>query len=100
VKHVYKIEDFIFEMTGRVQAEFGQPGVPLYAHIDLPETNQRIEGPIRTEGAVKRLLQKIKSEQIRVKNSYKDSQGEASNQAGNVLFNYTDELKGLGWMIV
>jgi len=82
------------------QAEEDQPAIPDYTHIDLPDTNQRIEGPKKTEAAVKRLLQRIVSEQKEVQREYKDSQEDARNEAANVLFNYTDELKGLGWIIV
>ena len=108
MKHISSIDQFLFTFRGhgphsldeRIQAQFGQPGIPLYTHIELPETNQRIEGPAKTEGAVKRLLQRIQAEQAKVMSQNRNSQKEASNQAANVLFNYTDELKGLGWMII
>lgn len=82
------------------QAEEGQPQIPNYTHIELPETNQRIEGPKKTEAAVKSLLRRIVSEQRQVQREYKNSQEDARNEAANVLFNYTDELKGLGWIII
>lgn len=82
------------------QAEEGQPSIPDYTHIDLPETNQRIEGPKKTEASVKRLLQRVVAEQREVQREYKNSQEDARNEAANVLFNYTDELKGLGWIII
>jgi hypothetical protein len=108
VKHISNINEFLLNLRSdeiyllgeRIQAQYGQPGVPLYTHIELPETNQRIEGPAKTEAAVRRLLKRIESEQSRVMTQNRDSQKEASNQAANVLFNYTDELKGLGWMII
>lgn len=82
------------------QAEEGQPDIPDYTHIDLPETGQRIEGPADTEDAVKLLLRKIVAEQREIQKKYQDSQEDARNEAANVLFNYSDELSGLGWMII
>jgi hypothetical protein len=107
VKHISNINQFLLNikvdeppLDERVQAQYGQPGVPLYTHIELSKTNQRIEGPAKTETAVRRLLKEIELEQSKVMSQNRDSQKEASNQAANVLFNYTDELKGLGWMII
>lgn len=82
------------------QAEEGQPDIPDYTHIDLPDTQQRIEGPKETEAAVRSLLRKVISEQRKVQMEYRDSQEDARNEAANVLFNYSDELSGLGWMII
>lgn len=100
MKHIFEIRDFSNPLNERIQAEYGQPGVPLYSHINIPSTNQRIEGPAKTEAAVRKLLTRIEAEQDRVRKLYKNSQQEASNEAGNVLFNYADELKGLGWIII
>lgn len=82
------------------QAEVGQPGIPDYTHIELPLTQQRVEGPKRTEKAVRSLLRKVVDRQKVVQSQYGGGQEEARNQAANVLFNYADRLRGLDWIII